>query len=185
MTDTIPSPSPEQQRKQMRETLPDRIAAFLEADYYLMSIVHLAIEAGISPEEIRSELVSGGLAEDADRLLAAPPVLRDVERVLTAIGVVLHGPDDDVDLELDVASPFTRGALVVRHADGGASPSDPPDLEYMRQVAEVAVPALYDAGYQLALLDYHRVTPLDRDRALAEFTCSTDDFGVLVAESAV
>lgn len=181
MTDTLPEipiPTPEQKREQMRETLPERIAAFREADYYLMSGVHLAIEAGISPEEICAELRRGGLGEEADRLLAAPPVLRDVERVLTAAGVVMRASDDGAELLLDVGTPFARGALLVRH--GG----DEPDLEVMGQTAEVAVPALYDAGYQLALLNDHQVTPLDRAQALAEFCRSSHGFGVLPAKPA-
>ncbi|MGW5450869.1 hypothetical protein [Nocardia sp. NPDC003979] len=55
----------------------------------------------------------------------------------------------------------------------------PLDFEFMREVAEAAVPVLYDAGYQLARIDGDRITPLDRARAVAELAVSTANFGVL------
>ena len=177
----LPISSPQQQRENAREDLTGEIKEFLQADYRLMSGVHFAIEKGVTPEEIRAELADFGLAEEADRALAAPSLLARIDQVLTEAGIAMRAPADGEELWLDVSSPRRRGVMV-QHGDGGAGPSQPPDLEFMRQVAEVAVPALYDAGYQLASLDARRIIPLDRDQALAEFSRSTDDFAVLVGD---
>lgn len=173
----LPRPSPQQQRENARDTLTGVIDEFLKADYALMSAVHMAVENGVTPEEIRAEFTDFGLAEDAERALAAPPLLAAIDRVLTDAGVLMRAPADGEELWLDVSSPQRRG-VVVHQADDG--PAHSPDLEFMRQVAEVAVPALYDAGYRLAALEERRIVPLDRSQALAQFSCSTADFAVLV-----
>lgn len=92
----------------------------------------------------------------------------------------MRGPDDQVELFVDVLSLPLRGVSICQ-TDGG-DPSQTPDFEFMRAVAEAAVPVLYAAGYQLAAIDGSRIIPLDREKAVGLLAVSIDDFGVLGGE---
>lgn len=170
--------SAEELHENVRVNLLAWVADWLKTDYSMMSSVHTAVHGGMTPAAIRAALADTAVVGEIERLLTIPRSLQQIEAVLVKAGIRMYSDADEDVLWLDVVSLPLRG-VTVSHCIGGDDSSQPPDAEFMRQVAEVAVPALYQAGYRLARLEGFRVTPLDRERALAEFAISTECFGIL------
>ncbi|MGW5569687.1 hypothetical protein ACWEVD_00680 [Nocardia thailandica] len=179
MTDTRSRQSDRspQKRATVDRLLGESIEEFLRADYELAENVAEALHKGRTLDQIRAAFADYGLGAEAERVLAAAELVARVEQILTDAGVVLTAPRDGEDVMVAISSPVRR-AVTVCHGDNG-DPQRPRDLDRMRQVAERAVPALYDAGYRLAAFDEHHLLPLDREQALERFAVSGADFAIL------
>lgn len=179
MTDTRSRQSDRspQPRATVDTLLEGSIEELLRADYELAESVGVALQDGWTRDRIRTVFAGYGLGAEADRVLAAADLAARVEQVLTDAGVVLAAPRDGEEVMVAISSPVRR-TVTVCHGDNG-DPQRAHDLDLMRRVAGITVPALYDAGLRLAALDEHRLLPLDREQALAQFTVSVADFAIL------
>ncbi|MFI8977199.1 hypothetical protein ACIGO9_30250 [Nocardia asteroides] len=157
------------------------LSDWFDADYDLISTVVYALESGVDREEIRASYARTALRDQAEWIFPMFERREQVFRLLDGAGVRMRTDEaGSRELSLDVEGLPFRG-VTISHCDEWCPPGQPFDRARMRRVAEVAVPAVYRAGYRLVAIDGPTVTALEIGQALDLFAESEADFGVVTA----